>query len=106
MKLHKIVATESVKSYFNKEVDQNNKEGFFLDYKAFCNKVANMMLEYNPNFIYPNALASMLVEAAHHQIYYAEHLPSLTNIKVNQKSKSLIAFLECILFSSLKNKSK
>lgn len=106
VKLHKIVSTESVKSYFNKDVDQNNKEGFFFDYKKFCNKIALMMLELNPSFLYPNALASMLVEAAHHQIYYAEHLPNLTNLKANQKTKSLIAFLECILFSSLKNKSK
>lgn len=106
VKLHKIVSTESMKSYFNKDVDQNNKEGFFLDYKKFCNKIALMMLELNPTFLYPNALASMLVESAHHQIYYAEHLPNLTNVKANQKTKSLIGFLECILFSSLKNKSK
>lgn len=104
VKLHKIVATESLKSYFNKDVDQHNKEGFFLDYKRFCSKMAQMMLELNPTFVYPNALASMLLEAAHHQIYYAEHLPNLTNLKSNQKMKSLINFLECILFSALKNK--
>jgi AcrR family transcriptional regulator len=106
VKLHKIVATESLKSYFNKDVDQHNKEGFYLDYKRFCGKIADMMLELNPSFVYPNALASMLVEAAHHQIYYAEHLPRLTNLKGNQKIKSLINFLECVMFSALKNNTQ
>ena len=106
IKLYKIVANESLKSFFNKEVDQNNKEGFFLDYKRFCGKIAAMMLELNPSFAYPNALASMILEAAHHQIYYAEHLPKLTNLDGREKIKSLINFLECVLFSALKNKSE
>ncbi|MDF2454668.1 MAG: TetR family transcriptional regulator [Cytophagaceae bacterium] len=104
--LHRIVANESLKSFFNKEVDQNNKDGFFLDYKHFCGRIATLMLELNPSFAYPNALASMIVEAAHHQIYYAEHLPKLTNLDSHEKIKSLINFLECVLFSALKNKGE
>jgi AcrR family transcriptional regulator len=104
VKLHHIVATESLKSYFNKDVDQHNREGFFSDYKQFCNKIAALMLELNPSFQYPNALATMLIEAAHHQIYYAEHLPKLTNLKSSHKTESLINFLECILFSALNSK--
>lgn len=104
--LHRIVANESLKSFFNKEVDQHNKEGFFLDYKHFCGRIAALMLELNPTFPYPNALASMIVEAAHHQIYYAEHLPKLTNLDSHEKIKSLINFLECVLFSALKNKGE
>ena len=105
VKLYQIIATESLKSYFNKDVDQHNKEGFYADYKRCCDNIAQMILEVNPTFLYPNALITMLIEAAHHQLYYAEHLPKLTNLKINQKTESLLNFLECILFSALKNKS-
>ncbi|MDX1907891.1 MAG: TetR/AcrR family transcriptional regulator [Bacteroidia bacterium] len=79
--LHRIVVSESSKSYLSKEVDQNNQEGYFLSYKRFCRHIADLVREINPQYPYPTALTSMLLESAHDQFFFAAHLPRLTEIK-------------------------
>ena len=41
--LHRIVIAEGTKAYHTKQVDEENKEGFFLDYKRLAEKVANII---------------------------------------------------------------
>ena len=84
--LHQIVISESSKAYHTKDVDDKNEKGFFLNYKGMLGKVAKVILEVNPNFPYPIALASNLFEMTNNQIYFSEHLPRLTDIK-NKKNK-------------------
>lgn len=92
--LHRIVVAEGAKAYHNKEVDAQNKEGFFLSYKALCNRIANIILENNPSFPYPRALASSLLEMANNHIYFAEHLPRLTEVReAGDKLKQVEALL-------------
>jgi len=79
--LHRIVVSEGTKAYHSKEVDEQNKEGFFLSYKSLCGKIADIIIELNPSFPYPRALASNLLEMANNHIYFAEHLPRLTDIR-------------------------
>jgi hypothetical protein len=62
-----------------KEVDQNNKEGFFSGYKQLVGQVSNIILEINPTYKYPHMLISTLIEGAHHQRFFAQHLPRLTD---------------------------
>lgn len=78
--LHRIVVSESPKAYLSKEVDQDNKEGSFLSYKRLCRHIANIGRELNPNYPYITSLISTAIESAHHQKYFSEHLPSLTEI--------------------------
>lgn len=78
--LHRIVVAEGSKAYHSKEVDEQNKEGFFLSYKSLCQKIADIILENNPSFPYPRALASNLLEMANNHIYFARHLPRLTEV--------------------------
>ncbi len=82
--LHRIIISESSKAYHIKTVDKENKEGFFLNYKRLSEKVADVISELNPAFPYPHALASNLFEMANNHIYFAEHLPRLTDVKVQQ----------------------
>lgn len=82
--LHKVVVAEGVKGYHSKEVDKENQEGFFLTYKILAEKLASIISEINPDFEYPRALASTLLEMAKDQTYFAEHLPRLTDIKVDK----------------------
>lgn len=82
--LHKLIIAEGTKAYHTKQVDQENTEGLFLNYKQLTQKVAKIISEINSNFPYPHALASNLFEMANSHIYFAEHLPKLTDIKVNQ----------------------
>ena len=42
------------------------------------------MLEINPTYKYPRALAVTMLEMANNHIYFAEHLPSLTDIKLEK----------------------
>lgn len=81
--LHRVVIDEGTKVYRTKQVDEENKEGFFLKYKALVKKVGDLILEVNPEFPYPNALASSLFEMANDHVYFAQHLPRLTDIKIN-----------------------
>lgn len=93
--LHRIVVAESTKAYYTKQVDQENKQGFFLTYKSLSLKIAEFIREVNPHFAYPKALASTLLEMAKNHVYFAQHLPSLTDVKVSEgdysEVKSLLA---------------
>ena len=79
--LHRIVVAESNKTYLTKHVDKDNKEGLFRGYKDVCKQVATIIQEINPDYTYPHALVSTVLEAAHLQPFFAIHLPSLTEIK-------------------------
>ena len=84
--LHRLVIAEGTKAYHNKSVDEENKEGFFANYKALVQKVANVISEINPGFPYPRALASNMFEMANNHIYFAQHLPRLTDVKVTDEN--------------------
>ncbi len=82
-KLHQIVISESTKSYLTKEVDAINKEGVFKNYKQFVARVVLIINEINPHYKFPNMLVTTAIEGAHLQVFFAEHLPALTNKQKN-----------------------
>lgn len=86
--LKEIIITESVKAYHTKNVDKENKNGNFKDYKKVVHRVSELVLEVSPNFEYPHMLISTIIEGMHQQRYFAEHLPSLTDIKSNEDAIS------------------
>ena len=104
-RLQQIVTNESPKAYLTKEVDADNKEGSFLGYKRFCREVAEFVRQINDTYTYPTALISTAVEAAHHQKYFSEHLPSLTEVS-NGDKKEVAGFLEDMIFRVLQNMGK
>ncbi len=81
-KLHKIIISESSKAYHTKDVDTENENGFYLSYKALIQKVADVILEIDKTFPFPHSFASNLFEMANNQIFFAEHLPRLTDVKI------------------------
>ncbi len=102
-KLVNIIISESSKSYLTKEVDQANKEGAYLNYKQFVARMASIVLDINPAYKFPNMLISTIIEGAHLQFFFAEHLPRLTN---KQKSPSYISqFYTSLALQSINNKS-
>lgn len=84
--LNQIVINESSKVYLIKEVEAFNKDDVFRPYKELCKKVAEILLECNPNYKYSKSMSSTLIETAHHQHFFATHLPSLTDV-ADTKSK-------------------
>ncbi|MDQ3534024.1 MAG: TetR/AcrR family transcriptional regulator [Bacteroidota bacterium] len=99
--LQKIVVAESAKAYLTKEVDENNREGFFHSYKRLCRQFSEIILEINPDYKYPASLFSTISESAHFQYFFAHHLPSLTNVKKNN-DHLLVEFLTDLVFKAIK----
>jgi hypothetical protein len=79
-KLQRIVVVESSKIYQSKSVDADNELGFFQVYKQVVQRVADITLQIKPNFKYPHMLVSTVIEGAHHQLFFATHLPRLTDV--------------------------
>ncbi|MFD2246284.1 TetR/AcrR family transcriptional regulator [Pontibacter ruber] len=103
--LHRIVIAESSKVYLTKEVDLDNKEGYFLEYKRLCRHIGQIILEINPNYPYPHSLSSTMVEAAHQQQFFAQHLPSLTEVQgAQQTNADTTRFLRHLIFAAIDNK--
>tara|TARA_B100000497_G_C7694369_1_gene423396 strand:+ start:4899 stop:5573 length:675 start_codon:yes stop_codon:yes gene_type:complete len=80
--LHNIIINEGSKAYHTHDVDEENKHGIFSSYKELAEVIAQAILGINPKFPYPHSLASNMLEMANNQVYFAQHLPKLTNIKV------------------------
>jgi len=79
--LHQIVINESAKAYHTIAVDAENKIGLFQSYQEAVQKLAHIINQASPDFPYHKSLASNLFEMANNQIYFAQHLPQLTDIK-------------------------
>lgn len=79
IKLHQIVIAESSKAYLTKEVDEDNKIGSFAGYKQLVERISLIITEIKPKYKYPHMLVSTVIEGMHHQRYFAEHLPRLTD---------------------------
>ena len=98
--LNKIIITESSKAIHTKNVDKENENGCFESYKKVINKVADLVLEINPNFQYAHMLVTTVIEGAQQQQYYINHLPSLTD---NAKVEDTIAtFYNEMVFKMIK----
>lgn len=98
-KLNHIVIAESSKAYLNKSVDQENQAGVFTGYKKLVERVSKIILEINPKYQYPHMLVSTVIEGAHYQRYFAEHLPKLTDVV---KGKDVIPrFYQELVFRSI-----
>ncbi len=77
--LNKIIIAEFTKTLHTKEVDQENKEGFFLIYKRLINRIVEMVNEVNPEYPFAKSLISTIVAGSLHQHFLTEHLKTITN---------------------------
>ncbi len=98
--LNRIVINEYSKSYLTKEVDHENKEGYFVIYKRLVTRMSNMMKEVNSTYPYPSSLASSLIEGALHQYFLMDHFNSLTNCSTKETPTK---FFKHLVFNTLKD---
>ncbi len=82
--LRRVVIMESDKTYLNKQVDENNTQGLFRDFKSLCHKISEVIRMINPKYKYANAIVSTILEASQQQAFFALHLPSLTEISKDE----------------------
>ncbi len=77
--LNKIIIAEFTKTFHTKEVDQENKEGFYFIYIRIINRLTTIIKEVNPDYLYAKSLASSIVEGALHQHFLKDHMQSITD---------------------------
>jgi len=102
--LFQIIMKESSKTYHISDVDEENKYGLFLPYKELVAKVSNIILENNRDFKYGKSLSSTIFEMICNQIFYAEHLPKLTNLNKKNTYKDLEIMVNDIVFGAIEYK--
>lgn len=83
--LRRIVVNEAGKFYLTKQVDKQNKEGFYIHYKSFVLRLAEEIAAMAPKYPYAHSLAGILIEEAGRQHFFAQHLPSLTDLENNDQ---------------------
>ncbi|GGI58308.1 TetR/AcrR family transcriptional regulator [Winogradskyella haliclonae] len=79
VKLNQIIINEYSKSYLTKEVDSENKEGYFVVYKRLITRLRDMILAINVDYKYASSISSTIVEGALHQHFLKEHFTSITD---------------------------
>lgn len=79
--LQRIVVSEYPKIYLTKEVDVENKEGYFLGYNRICDILSIIALQINPSYKFPHSLFSTIISAAQSQQFFVKHLPRLSDAK-------------------------
>lgn len=77
--LSQIIISEYSKSYLTKEVDTENKEGYFYIYKQLVSRLREMIEDVNPQYPYPASLASTVLEGSLHQHFLKDHFKSITD---------------------------
>jgi AcrR family transcriptional regulator len=77
--LNKIIIAEFTKTLHTKEIDIENKEGFFLIYKRVISRIIEIVKEINPEYKYAKSLISSIVEGSLHQYYLKDDLKSITD---------------------------
>jgi AcrR family transcriptional regulator len=99
--LNNIVINEFSKSYLTKEVDTENKEGYFSVFKRLITRLKEMIVEINPDYEYPSSLASTVLEASLYQSFLKDHFPSITDCSSPKDTKN---FLVQMITNTLKKK--
>ncbi|MEJ1221175.1 TetR/AcrR family transcriptional regulator [Sediminicola sp. 1XM1-17] len=97
--LNKIIISEYSKSYLTKEVDKENKEGYFVIYKRMAQRLSDMIKGVDPEYLFPTSLASTVLEGSLHQYFLRDHFTSLTECT---KSNSVTHYFTDMVFNSLK----
>lgn len=99
--LNRIIINEYSKSYLVKEVNQEDKDSFFIVCKRLVNRLSDMISAVDQKYPYPISLASNVMEGSLHQYFLKEHFPTLTNCN---STISPTEFFTDLIFRTLNKK--
>lgn len=85
--LQRVVVSESSKAYLTKQVDHENKNGLFTEFKQLMQRFSELIAGVAPKYPYPHSLASLFIESQLNQRYFADHLPSLTDLGIESQQR-------------------
>ncbi|WP_445732880.1 TetR/AcrR family transcriptional regulator [Mariniflexile sp.] len=81
--LNSIIINENSKSFLTKEVDEENKNGYFVIYKRIVQRLRDMIVHAAPNYTFASCLASTIMEGSLHQHFLKDHFASITDCNMN-----------------------
>jgi AcrR family transcriptional regulator len=81
--LNNIIINENSKSFLTKEVDQENKDGYFVVYKRIVQRLRDMIQDAEPNYRFASCLASTIIDGSLHQHFLKDHFTSITDCKLD-----------------------
>ncbi|QXP58714.1 TetR/AcrR family transcriptional regulator [Olleya sp. HaHaR_3_96] len=96
--LKRIVINEYSKSYLTKEVDNENKDGYFLVYKRLVKRLHDMILAIDSNYPYAYSLSSTVIDGALHQHFLKDHFTTISDLK---KEEAPTNYFKDLVFKSL-----
>ena len=91
--LNKIVINEYSKSYLTKEVDNENKQGYFAIYKRLVIRLSEMIEAIDKDYPYPSSLASTVLEGSLHQHFLLDHFTSITDCEEHKDPTAFFTHL-------------
>ncbi len=98
--LNRIMVNENSKSFLTKEVDQENKDGYFVIYKRIVHRLRDMIIAIKPDYKFPSSLASTIIEGSLHQHFLKDHFTSITDC---DDSLSPTNFMKNLVLNTLKS---
>jgi AcrR family transcriptional regulator len=96
--LKRIVINEYSKSYLTKEVDNENKEGYFSTFKRLVTRLKDMIVLVDHNYKYPFSLASTVIDGALHMQFIKDHFTSISDKTINSQPT---AYYKDLVFNTL-----
>ena len=105
--LNRIVVNELDKTFLTKWVDDDNASGLFGGFKALTKRLAGLISEMAPQYPFPNSLISTILLTANQQLFFHQHLPSLSNLNYpasQELHSKLREFVESLVFGAIERK--
>jgi len=85
--LRSIVINESIKGFLTKEVDLEHESGIFSQVYKFGDRVSAIIVEINPDYLYPKTLVSTILESSLLQNFNSQHLPGMLDSGPDSKDR-------------------
>jgi AcrR family transcriptional regulator len=101
LELHQLIINESLKGYLTKDVDDEHESGTFAQVYKFGDRISSIIYEINPNYKYPKALVSTVMEASLLQSFNAKHLPGM--IETSMDSTARYQFFHQLVTNAITN---
>jgi Bacterial regulatory proteins, tetR family len=106
--LHRIVVNELEKTYLTKWVDDDNQAGLFGGFKTLTKKISGFIQQVAPNYPFPNSLVTTILLAANEQLFFLDHLPTLSSLDKRlsnaDRHAQLQVFVESLVFGAIHTK--
>ena len=97
-----LIEKEGIKSFLTKKVDNENQLGAFDNYKKIVALLSSWVVATKPDFQFPNMLITTIIEGAHLQHFFGNHLHKLTNHST--ANDNVATFYKQLVHSLLVNK--